>query len=93
MGPLCSKRIAEPDGPWTSAEVSFDQWVRKVTRDLERPPKGFRRQYIAMVRHGHRMDRENAKIWKQSADSKSYPYDCRLTTRGKVLWDCNTRLN
>lgn len=46
-------------------------------------PEGTFRQYVSVVRHGHRRDQEPGNSWKTSDDAKKHPYDSPLTAKGK----------
>lgn len=88
MGCNKSKEIVNPppsDPKWkkyvVNPEISLDDWITQV-RQLPPPKEGYWRQFIAVVRHGHRRDREDRAEWMASSDGKTYPYDCRLTEKG-----------
>lgn len=60
----------------------INQWLDQV-RALAEPAPTVLRQFVTVVRHGHRLDREDRDTWKRSRESADHPYDSPLTQRGR----------
>lgn len=57
-------------------------WLEQV-RAIQQPPPTILRQFACVVRHGHRLDREQKEKWRINPDFKRVPYDTPLTTTGR----------